>query len=1156
MARRKTELKAFNRGLVSRLGLARTDLERTGISAEVMTNWMPRNLGSMMLRPGTQYIGNSDSNNKARYIPFIYATDDTALIEMTDEKMRVWVNDALITWTSVATSVISGDFTSLTGWTDNDEGGTAESSLVGAQFLKLVGDGTNRAIRTQEVMVAAADKGVEHALEITIGAEGRGLGFATQNLGGPVTLRVGSTDGDDDYVAETQLEVGFHRLAFTPTDSFWVEFSVLTEVVAYVDTCEVASAGVMEMGTHIPEASLQDIRYDQSGDIVYGACKDLRRFKIERRSPRSWSIVRYRPLRGPLNPINTTPITISSNAVSGEATLTASQPLFNGIGEERVIRIDSDGQYVEELNINAGAADVWSSTIKVTGANDDRVFTLSIANRVDSTVTLQRSQTSETDGFNDVTTFVADTTTTYDDTLDNITAWYRIGVKTADYGTDAIDVTLDYPNGSITGYALIWATENDPKLASANIYQAFGGSSGTEFKNFYLGTWTEGNQPSTLTFDDGRLGWFGKNKATLSESDNYEGFDIDTIGDSGPITRTIGAGPVDQVSWALSLRRLLFGTDGREFTIRGSSEEEPLTPTNAALREFGTQGSANVLALKMDQSGLYVQRGGTRLREVSFGDSWEYGTQDLTAFNPKIGEPGITHIAIQRQPDNRVHCVRSDGTVAALLHDPTENVTCWLEIEGAAPNTKQYSYSNKSLDLSSFGSVGYRSIFSATGENMMYNEGGNDVIQDFVLGTEWEIDTATATGSLSLPNKDYDMAVANMGSSLYLLNRTDSQIEQYSLPAPYVAANGQDTGLTYSLGLGANTNGIAVKDDETRLWIAYSEVSTVYRIYQYDFGTPGDPSTLSLDTFVDITSDIGGININNSSLVVIDNQLYVTSSDEKVYLFILNSNHEITGMQYSGWTYDYSSEPTTGRGLAVRPDLSRFYVTDASTETMYQYDVTTSVAEIEDVVVLPGTEGGGEDAVYYSVKRTINGSTVRFLERWALESECEGGSQNKNLDAHVTGTVSGGTMAGLTHLEGESVSVWVDGVDAGKYPVISGQITGVTRNGAAVAGLPYMARFKSAKLGNLLDKKNLARLGVILDKTHYQGLKYGPDFDNLDDLPLVEDGVEQDENTIHDQYDEETFSFDGHWDTDSRLCLEAESPRPCTLLAAIIETEE
>lgn len=155
-------------------------------------------------------------------------------------------------------------------------------------------------------------------------------------------------------------------------------------------------------------------------------------------------------------------------------------------------------------------------------------------------------------------------------------------------------------------------------------------------------------------------------------------------------------------------------------------------------------------------------------------------------------------------------------------------------------------------------------------------------------------------------------------------------------------------------------------------------------------------------------------------------------------------------------------------------------------------------------------------------------------------------------------------MTGLTHLEGETLAVWVNGVDAGTYAVSGGQITGVTSDGSAVAGIAYTAQFKSAKLAYssgvgsagfgsaLAQKKIIQTLGVIMRNSHYQGLQYGRDFDNLDNLPLVQSGATIADDTVHTDFDEESFSFAGSWDTDSRLCLQAASPRPCTLLAAII----
>lgn len=171
MPRNNVPLLAFNRGIISPLALAGTDIERLALSAEVQTNWMPRLLGSMMLRPGLGYIGQTLDNKRSRFIPFVFATDDTALIELTDGKMRVWVDDALISRDAVSSAIINGDFVSdLSGWTDADE--SDSSSEWTDAGMQLTGNSSTSAIRWQQVSVSASDQDVQHAIRVSVARPG------------------------------------------------------------------------------------------------------------------------------------------------------------------------------------------------------------------------------------------------------------------------------------------------------------------------------------------------------------------------------------------------------------------------------------------------------------------------------------------------------------------------------------------------------------------------------------------------------------------------------------------------------------------------------------------------------------------------------------------------------------------------------------------------------------------------------------------------------------------------------------------------------------------------------------------------------------------------------------------------------------------------
>lgn len=657
MGRITTAIMHFNRGMISRLALARVDLKRTAFSAEIMTNWIPRVMGSMMLRPGLQYLGSMSSAPKM--LPFVFATDDTALIELTDVAMRVWVNDSIISRASVASAVANGNFTTnLTSWTGMDEAG-ATSSWIAPGYMQLMGDGTNAAIREQQVSVAAADQGIEHALRIVIAR-------------GPVTLRVGSASGLDDYISETDLETGTHSLAFIPGASFFIRLQSRLLRVTWVDSVNVESAGIMQIPAPWAGTDLQRIRQDQSGDVLFVACKNYQQRRIERRGGRSWSIVLYKTKDGPFRVENTGPITLAPSALNGNVTLIASDPVFKSTQVGSLVTIRSTGQRVSS---NIAAANTFTNTVRIVGVGEERRYTWTISGTWVGTVTLQRSV--GTVGFwEDVAQKTGNDSNSDDDGLDNQIIYYRLGFKVGDYVSGTAVCTITYTLGSITGVARITDFSSTVSVG-AEVLTDFGGLDASLY--WSEGSWSDRRGwPTAGAFYEGRLWWAGKNGIFGTVSDAFDSLDPNFVGDAGPINRTIGSGPVDNINFVLPLQRLILGAQGAELSIRSTTFDEPLSPTNFNIKAASTQGSAQVAAVKVDSRGIYVQRGGVRVYELSFDTaSYDYSSTDLTALIPEIGVPGIKAIAVQRQHDTRIHCVRTDGAVAVAVIDPVENVLSW-----------------------------------------------------------------------------------------------------------------------------------------------------------------------------------------------------------------------------------------------------------------------------------------------------------------------------------------------------------------------------------------------------------------------------------------------------------------------------------------------
>jgi hypothetical protein len=249
--------------------------------------------------------------------------------------------------------------------------------------------------------------------------------------------------------------------------------------------------------------------------------------------------------------------------------------------------------------------------------------------------------------------------------------------------------------------------------------------------------------------------------------------------------------------------------------------------------------------------------------------------------------------------------------------------------------------------------------------------------------------------------------------------------------------------------------------------------------------------------------------------------------------------------------------------------------------SMWEGDTGTGAA-VERAVVLPGSS---EDAVFYHIRRTINGTTKRYLEKWAKESECTGDTGLAWLMDCARSYTDTGRTATLTdvatHLVGESLVVWSD--DTGAIPGVdrSPDVAGVqTRYTAdtggditlsvpvhhAVAGLPYRAMWKSAKLAyaseagtGLAQLKRVDKIGFVLWQTHNDGLYFGSDSGTLDPLPrILDEGAEVDADKIFSAEEMVAMPFPGLWKPDSRIVLQGKAPRPVTVLAAVpgVDTNE
>ncbi len=1115
MAKVNVPLSRFNQGLISpeslaRVDLARTDDSRIQFSAEVYTNWIPKTQGAMRLRPGTVYKGNILGDTGAYLIEFVAAADEVALLELTNKKMRIWQgtdahNLSLLGRPKVDTTLTISDtgwykahsgpgFTTndgqaaaighipvMTGYTtsgvtisassENDTGAfpawrvadstytswyANESGDTGEQWVKVdFGPGVTKQVqrvilyapvtspermpkdftleyssndstwtqwgvawagqtfasgeavsyldtgfsdtgspsarywrlrptqtsyatpganytRLAEMRLmdsanaAGADTGqssvsasglrlnagavdsiarFRKALAVDTGDIGLEHSIDTRVTNGPVVLRIGTSEGDDDIVEQSVLGTGYHNISFTPEVSpVHITLQNGERVNRFVSTFSIGDTGTVEIVTPWGAENLDFVRHDQSADVVFVNSKNVQQHMIQRRGSdtgsnkgRSWSVVEYNGQLGPFTLPTTQDGRVRVNKLTGNVTIKSNVSLFRPGQVGQLLRVTHNGQNAYS---KLGPVDSFTRATAVVGINDtgkndpqsERLITFNISGTHNGTIAIERSFEAKEFGFtqapaDNIDTGLSDAGVSTQDTgtfnivirdpSDNETAYYRARRVSGDNGTAVVQTTAR--SGLQSGVYRVTNYNNNMSLDAETVTPA----SDTGYTDDWeIGEWSDvTGYPSAVSLHEGRLCHAGQASIYMSVSDDYTNFDDQVEGASAPISRTLGAGPVANIQHLTSTDILIAATADSELSIRSSSFDEVLSASNVAARRISTLGASNVRAVKRNKDIFFVNRSGKNLfRIVGTSRAEDSEPLDLTVLAHDVLEGGVVAMAIQREPDTRLHCVLADGTVAILTYEPNEELLAW---------------------------------------------------------SKWVGDTGTG-------------------------------------------------------------------------------------------------------------------------------------------------------------------------------------------------------AKVERAAVLPATN---EDAVFYVVRRTINGVTKRYLEKWALENTTFGDSgicYLSDCSALQTDTGRNALVSGLSHLAGCSVVAWADDTgqtNAGKdlspetagvqteYAVDTGAGT-ITLGEAVhhvVAGLPYKATWKSTKLAYgarggtaLTMMKRIDELGLVFHKTHNRGVKYGRDTGALDFLPLyIDEGARVDADKIFTDVEIRHVPFPGLWDSDSRVVLQASSPRPATVLAAV-----
>ena len=211
----------------------------------------------------------------------------------------------------------------------------------------------------------------------------------------------------------------------------------------------------------------------------------------------------------------------------------------------------------------------------------------------------------------------------------------------------------------------------------------------------------------------------------------------------------------------------------------------------------------------------------------------------------------------------------------------------------------------------------------------------------------------------------------------------------------------------------------------------------------------------------------------------------------------------------------------------------------------------------ESVCVTPSTS---EDIITLTVRRTINGSTVRFIEEmqprdWGSTTSA---ADSFFVDAGVVDT-GGDVTIEAAHLEGEELAVLVDGAVQASKTVSSGIITIDEAGDRVVAGLPYEYQVSPMRPDIVTQAGTthgsiMITPEIVLSLFASGGVEYGDGTDQKAiDFRTIEPYGSPPELFTGDT---DALAFDGGFTKDVDIVISGSAPLPATIRAIILRIQK
>lgn len=484
---------------------------------------------------------------------------------------------------------------------------------------------------------------------------------------GGLTRRPGSR-----FVAEVKNSANPVRLQpfqFSVTQAYVLEFGP-NYIRFYTNDGQLLNGGVpYEIASPYLAGELFQLVFAQSADTLYIAHQNHPPMKLQRFGATNWQLNTISFLDGPYLPLNTvSATTLTPSGTSGTVNVTASGTagINNGAGF-----LASD--VGRALRIKCGGTWLWGTIATVVDATH---ITWAIYQAQTPRTAVIQANVSGGSVFSYT---VVDGGAGYGAAPPSITVGGTSGTQAVAYA-QVTNGSVSAVNVSVTGTGYGSApavTASAPAAIPA---------AATSF--WRLGVWGGANgYPGAVVFNQDRLIWAGPTQypnridgSNVSDYENMSPSNQDgTVVDSNAISFTLNANQINVIRWMVSDEwGLLVGTAGGEWVVAPNNTQSVITPTNVNAKLTTSYGCAQVQALRVGKSTLFVQRTQRKLREMTYQFVIStYQAPDISLVSEHLTKGGLKQLDVALAPQQTLWMCRNDGTLVGVIYDKDQDLAGW-----------------------------------------------------------------------------------------------------------------------------------------------------------------------------------------------------------------------------------------------------------------------------------------------------------------------------------------------------------------------------------------------------------------------------------------------------------------------------------------------